>query len=1169
MTPTLEKVEKFLKDLPIPRNVRQVKRMIGFYQFYKSFLPGLAEKLLPFYQLLRTTNEFQLTDKHHDNFAQLKQDLTNACQMTLRLPIAEKQYIIMADASFYAAGYVLLIDDYTCDTNTKINKKQYAPVSFGSKIFQPSQLKLSIYAKEFLAVHFALQSFAHIVWGIKNPVLILTDNRALTRFFQAKTIPSSLWSAVDHVLSFNFFLAHIPGNTNVAADYLSRIHINPQEKLRLKISDRLPVHSVTIDFDVHTPDNSISAVSSELSVLPTHHINGFLSIDALTSPNPLDDFDFTNKQLPLDLAAEQKQDESISKAIEWILTDSKPNPAYLKTTELKYFKQLPRLTLNNGILYRKFFDQTGKVSHEQFCVPAHLQKELLYRIHNSRWRGHLGISRTIAEFRKRFYFPNFTEILTDYIRNCLTCLQTKAAKQISLKPPLQPVASERNFPADTLQIDLVGKLQASPHSFILTAIDVFSRYLFAVPLTKGEADNVAKALISIFLRHSYIPRMIICDLGTAFTSTLMTALTSQLEIQLKYCTLKHAQSIGLVERSHGPLKHILKMNANENFTNWHKHLDFAVFIHNTTYNSSIGCTPSDLFHGRPPITPLDLRFQNAKMRTLPANFEVLRELQDADTASFENAKESMISAYHNYRQYYDRKANATPLALHSYCLILDPKSVTQSDPLSKGKLKWIPLYRIEKVLTNSNYIVRKVGTQETLCLHRMRLRPCQPQFAVEDLANIDEQHFIPDSTLTTDTTEPELFDNAMVQHIFQHTELTRTPESNRNIQFSAERSVITFPPDSLPTESIGKTSEPTFHDSIDRESFVVEGHLPTLLEEGPEVIDTTDYHIDIPDATSSDDARYGATRRYAMRRDDRFALARQFPMYNSIHCSEEASDSSLDLQCDIVYCIARSITLDQLLRFMQFSYPIALLETIKQADVGDTIIRTRQDHSIFFIVTRKHELDGFSLAAFKQGLKDVKTFLNQKSKTQVNIQMAHFPESVASDAVTIIRSVFNDDMGVTLLQDELENADKPDEEVRVTLHFPNDDMELQQPVEGDSDSEIEFGRLFNEDTEDFSDVSTLPADESDDNNEQTTIFHFRGSRHSPTEMSSDEQLTKDHSPCSSYRDLSPTPIVNRTRQQTGPYNMRHSNRRVIPLLLHQKLIDGNLRQHFSYDSGSD
>ena len=45
------------------------------------------------------------------------------------------------------------------------------------------------------------------LWGAKLPVLVPTDNRSLTRFFQAKTIPTPLWTAVEQVL--NFFLSPV------------------------------------------------------------------------------------------------------------------------------------------------------------------------------------------------------------------------------------------------------------------------------------------------------------------------------------------------------------------------------------------------------------------------------------------------------------------------------------------------------------------------------------------------------------------------------------------------------------------------------------------------------------------------------------------------------------------------------------------------------------------------------------------------------------------------------------------------------------------------------------------------------------------------------------------------------------------------------------------------
>ena len=123
----------------------------------------------------------------------------------------------MCDASFYAAGFVLLIEDYTIPNKT--TSKSYARVAFCSQLFSPAQLKHSIYVKEFLCVQYAIETYEHYIWGVSNkPMIVLTDNKSVTRFFQAKWLPGENWKAVDYVLSFNFVLCHIPSKTNAAAD---------------------------------------------------------------------------------------------------------------------------------------------------------------------------------------------------------------------------------------------------------------------------------------------------------------------------------------------------------------------------------------------------------------------------------------------------------------------------------------------------------------------------------------------------------------------------------------------------------------------------------------------------------------------------------------------------------------------------------------------------------------------------------------------------------------------------------------------------------------------------------------------------------------------------------------------------------------------------------------
>ena len=778
MSPNNEKVEKFLKNVRMPQNPKQVKRMIGFFQFFRPYLPKLGEKLLPFYKLLRQDTDFKITSDHHAGLKHLKTDLQNACDTSLKLPKPGAQYVILADASYYAAGYVLMMEE---KPESADGKSTYAPVSFGSKVFGPAQLKLSIYAKEFLAVHFAFDQFTHILWGSTLPTIVLTDNKSLTRFFQSKTIPALLWRAVDQLMSFSFVLGHIPGVANVAADYLSRMHINPADKIQLKISERIPVIAVEVDITPKVPDNSLTSILSSFdiheinpTVVQTQpldfvitHLTAFYrpEISSLSEPNPLDHYDFIGTSEPLDLIAEQQKDRNLVIVKSWLTTPNNPDDTYLNTELKKYAKHLPRLTLShNGVLYRQFYDHAGKPMQLQLCVPQHLRRALLYRIHNSKFKGHLGIVKTAAEFRKHFYFPQFTEFLLDYIRNCSTCQQIKVPRRTLIAPPLESISAEQMFPGDTMMIDLVGKMKPSAgFKYILTGIDVFTKYLFSVALPRADAETVARALVSILMRHSYLPETIVTDKGTTFVSKLMHELTNLLEIKLKHASLKHPQTLGLLERTHGPLKRYLSLHENSTESDWHRHLDIATFIHNTSYNTTTGCTPSTLFHGREPTNPLSLRFRTQSRPLKSTSLDYTNHLKDTLVTKFADHRENLILAYQKYRSVYDRKAKAEPLYYKDYCLLLDPRLYERPQKLISlpTASKYHPLYRVEQVLTHSNYIVRKVGTNYTQCVHRVRLKPIKPQYEFTDLPEIDPNNFTTDPNLSENQLEPNLTDAAL------------------------------------------------------------------------------------------------------------------------------------------------------------------------------------------------------------------------------------------------------------------------------------------------------------------------------------------------------------------------------------------------------------------------
>ena len=129
LKPEKGKIEKFLNTIKVPTTVKQVKRLVGFTLFFRSFFPHLAQNLMPWYKLLRKNVEFILEDEHLKCFENIKKDLLKATETTLRLAKPGQQYVILCDASYYSSGFVLMVEDYLEQKDGK-KKQTYAPVSY-------------------------------------------------------------------------------------------------------------------------------------------------------------------------------------------------------------------------------------------------------------------------------------------------------------------------------------------------------------------------------------------------------------------------------------------------------------------------------------------------------------------------------------------------------------------------------------------------------------------------------------------------------------------------------------------------------------------------------------------------------------------------------------------------------------------------------------------------------------------------------------------------------------------------------------------------------------------------------------------------------------------------------------------------------------------------------
>ena len=202
---------------------------------------------------------------------------------------------------------------------------------------------------------------------------------------------------------------------------------------------------------------------------------------------------------------------------------------------------------------------------------------------------------------------------------------------------------------------------------------------------------------------------------------------------LKQATTKHGQTIGLLERSHASIKQALKIQTGERRSLWHKYVSIAFLNYNTSYHASIGCEPSRVFHGRIPYNILDIKMDIRPQKNPPPDSQIAQDVLEQTETIFQDVRKNAMQAYTKYKAYYDRKANASKLKKADYVFILQPKADHQGSKIPFTDFRWIGPYIIEKVLPNNNYLVRKIGTNKTQILHRMRLRQFTPRQPIADI----------------------------------------------------------------------------------------------------------------------------------------------------------------------------------------------------------------------------------------------------------------------------------------------------------------------------------------------------------------------------------------------------------------------------------------------------
>ena len=118
---------------------------------------------------------------------------------------------------------------------------------------------------------------------------------------------------------------------------------------------------------------------------------------------------------------------------------------------------------------------------------------------------------------------------------------------------------------------------------------------------------------------------------------------------LQHATTKHAQTIGIRERTHIALKKTLKIGTCERRSMWLKYVNIAFLNYNTSCHTSIGCEPSRVFNGRVPYNVLDLKRGISPQRRPTPNSQIAEHVLKQKEMIFHDVRKKTIQAYITYK----------------------------------------------------------------------------------------------------------------------------------------------------------------------------------------------------------------------------------------------------------------------------------------------------------------------------------------------------------------------------------------------------------------------------------------------------------------------------------------------------------------------------------------
>ena len=236
-----------------------------------------------------------------------------------------------------------------------------------------------------------------------------------------------------------------------------------------------------------------------------------------------------------------------------------------------------RYKIINGYLYKevKRCNKNRNMGDDftKLAVPETLRKTVLQLGHDTPMSGHQSYTRTLTRIASEFTWPNMNKEVKVYCKTCDTCQRGRKNKGGK-----SPMGISKIIDQPFVKIDIVGPLNItkSRNRYILTIVDLCTRWPEAIPLKTVTTEEVQNALLTVFYRMGF-PETILSDNGSQFTSDIFKNVSTLLGIKICHLSVYHAMSNGCVERFNGTLKEMLRKVTFDRSLDWDTYLQAILF----------------------------------------------------------------------------------------------------------------------------------------------------------------------------------------------------------------------------------------------------------------------------------------------------------------------------------------------------------------------------------------------------------------------------------------------------------------------------------------------------------------------------------------------------------------------------------------------------------------